>query len=189
MIRQISYSIRDRSPRKIRRSSKNKWFFIFIASLIIIISLNIYGYRKIKVRPKVTISSVPEISQSLKQSVPFDIYYPDQNKLPKGYVLDKNSLSTSKHAVVYTIKFESNKKLVVTVQAKSSDKDISDFYAHTMPLHIDVNTPIGKATIGAINLKNVVSLPTKTNSWLIISVPADTNQDQLKNVLQSFKKN
>jgi len=56
-----------------------------------------------------------------------------------------------------------------------------------MPLHTTLNTNVGVATIGALNNQSVVSLPTNTNAWLLITAPGNTNQDNLKTIIKSLE--
>src|SRR5262249_43557189 len=91
-------------------------------------------------------------------------------------------------AIGYAVNYGSNQKLIFTIQVKPSDDEISDFYKDSIPLHINVDTSVGKAAIGVANNQTIVSLPTKDQSWVLIAAPTDVNQDQLKQVANSIRK-
>ena len=128
---------------------------------------------------------------SLRKTVQFDVYYPDSKKLPVGYNLDRNSFSSNNQAILYTISGKTG-KINVSVQQRPSDSDIKGFYAVHLALRNNLSLPIGTAAIGAINnganLYSFVSIPTNTNAWIIVNGPANINQDDLKQILRSFKK-
>jgi hypothetical protein len=41
--------------------------------------------------------------------------------------------------------------------------------------------------MGAISDENVVSIPTNTNAWLIVTAPSDINQGSLDQVIKSVE--
>ena len=127
------------------------------------------------------------ISQQTAGLLGFDIYYPNQKLLPQGYTLNKNSFSDNDQAIIYTVSYGNNQKIVFSDQAKPSTDDLETFVAKNMPLSATYQTAVGKATIGAINAQSVVSLPTNTNAWLIITAPGNINQNQLNQLLNSIE--
>jgi hypothetical protein len=128
------------------------------------------------------------VPADVKQAVNFPVYYPQQDKLPAGYVLDTKSFVASDQAVIYAINYGDNQKLVVTVQKRPTDDELAVFYKNSIPIHKDVLTLTGKAAVGAVGEQTMVSLPTSDRSWLIMTGPADINRDQLTQVLQSIVK-
>lgn len=138
-----------------------------------------------------TKSIVPE---NIQKSVGFPIYYPDEKKLPAGYSLNKTSFSNPRNnGVTYFVSYDGSKKIVFSAQPKVSDQEMNLFYKSYIPLKTEVKTAIGKAEIGAYNnagkVTTLVSLPTEdSKTWLVITAPADINQSQLKQVLQSLRK-
>ena len=136
-----------------------------------------------------TISPVPK---DVSKKVSFIVYYPDPKKLPAGYTLDITSFSNpQKEAVLYSVKYDNNKKIVFSVQPKPSEDELQNFYSNYIPLRNQLDVSIGHAEIGAYNLKNdlktMVSLTTKTSTWLIITAPSDVNPDMLNQVLASLR--
>ncbi len=136
-----------------------------------------------------TISPVPK---DVSKKVSFIVYYPDPKKLPAGYTLDTTSFSNpQKEAVLYSVKYDNNKKIVFSVQPKPSEDELQNFYSNYIPLRNQLDVSIGHAEIGAYNLKNdlktMVSLTTKTSTWLIITAPSDVNPDMLNQVLASLR--
>lgn len=133
------------------------------------------------------------IPQSISNSVSFPVYYPDPKKLPTGYVLSPESFRVpQKDVVLYSVNYGKDKKLVFSVQPKPSDTYINNFHANYIPLHSDFQTSIGKAEIGAYNntgnLQTLVSMPADDRIWIVITAPADIDQNQLKQVLRSIMK-
>lgn len=125
---------------------------------------------------------------AIRQSVNFDIYYPDPAKLPAGYHLDTRSFSSNNLAVVYRVNYGNGQKLVFSDQEKPSDGDIQQFYAKHMPLHINVSTSVGTAAIGIIGTKAVASLPTNSNSWLLVTAPSNFDSNVFARVLRTIQK-
>lgn len=126
------------------------------------------------------------IPQSIRKQVDFHIYYPDQAKLPQGYSFNASSVSASDQAIVYRIDHNDKQALAVTVQKKPSLDDLESFVKRQLPLNIKEDTPIGDATIGGIDKQLVVSLPSDTNSWLIITGKSNFDKKVLKQILNSF---
>ena len=126
---------------------------------------------------------------SIRQAVSFPVYYPDQQKLPSGYNLNTSSFGLPvNNGVSYSVSYGGGKKIVFSVQAKPSESELQTFNSSYIPLRIEYETSIGQAKIGAYQSKTLVSLPVMNGPWIIITAPADINQDQLKSVLQSIRK-
>lgn len=156
----------------------------FIIILVIVIA--IIGASLAELHTRQNKSPIPT---SVSKSVSFSIYYPDPKKLPKGYVLDTNSFANPvKNGVSYTVSYGNNQKMVFSIQPKPSDSALKTFEGSYMPLRTAYQTPVGQAELGAYNSKTLVSLPTNSSTWIIITAPPNINQDQLKQVLQSIKK-
>lgn len=134
----------------------------------------------------ITHRSKNPVPLSVRQSVGFPVYYPDTKKLPDGYTFVADSFSASGQAVVYRINHGQD-HLVFTLQQKPSALDISNFYTAHMPLHLDFQTPSGTATLGVIGRQTVISLPTKSNTWILITAPTNMDQGQLEKVVQSIR--
>lgn len=132
-------------------------------------------------------SLVPKV---VRGKIDFPIYYPDPAKLPAGFVLDSSSFkSVSPEAVLYIVNYGTNKKLVFTVQKKPSDSELDNFNKQYIPIHRQVSTSVGTATIGAIGNQTVVSLPTKDSSWILMTGAPDMyNTSNLAQVLKAIRK-
>ena len=166
--------------RSTRKSINMRILFItvLILMIVVIIGLWIYEHK----------SSLP-VPQNISQLVSFPIYYPDPNKLPKGYKLDVKSFSAPlKNGVTYTVNYGNDNKIVFSVQPKPSADELLTFDGNFLPLRTSYQTAVGQAEIGAYNLKTLVSLPTNSSSWIIITAPPNINQDQLKQVLSAITK-
>jgi hypothetical protein len=108
-------------------------------------------------------------------------------------MLDLSSFSSPQQGtILYSVKYDTNKKIIFSIQAKPSDSEIQNFYTNYIPLRNHLKISLGNVEIGAYgtsdNLKTVASLPTNDGSWLIATAPPDINQNQLEQVLNSLKK-
>jgi hypothetical protein len=160
----------------LKRLSRTHLLFSIII-LIVIIAVGL----------KLFIPAYDPVPNSVQLAVNFQIYYPDQSKLPIGYTLEVHSFSASNQAVVYAIRNNLGQTLSVSVQSRPSAAQMSYFNTSIIALHTSLNTSIGTALIGAINSQTVVSLPVN-KSWILITAPGDISQSKLKQVIESFKK-
>ena len=132
------------------------------------------------------VSTYNPVPASIRESANFNVYYPNPNQLPLGYVLDTTSFESNNQAVLYTVSFGNNQHLIFTVQKKPSTSEIQGFYRVHLPLTISFKTNVGTAQIGVINNESIVSLPTNTNAWILMTAPLNANQAAIKQVLQSM---
>jgi hypothetical protein len=137
--------------------------------------------------------STSPVPGDVQRAVRFPVYYPDPKRLPAGYALDVHSFKAPvKDGVTYVVRYGTGKNIVFSVQSKPSDSDLQSFNASYIPLRNDYRTMVGQAEIGAYlsngRLQTLVSLPTDSNAWLIITAPPDINHDQLQQVLQALQK-
>jgi hypothetical protein len=176
-----------------QRGASKRWLLWIIVALVIAGAATgawLHWHPSKADSPPKSASPVPA---AVSQAVSFPVYYPDQAKLPTGYVLNSSSFKTPvKNGVTYSVSYGNNQKLVFSVQAKPSDSELESFKTNYIPLRIDYQTDIGQAEIGAYNnhgnTETLVSLPTNTNAWVIVTCPYDINQDNLKQVLSSLRK-
>jgi hypothetical protein len=122
----------------------------------------------------------------LADSVSFDLYYPDQKKLPDGYVADGSKASTNGQVVIYSVKYD-NKAIVLTIQKKPSMSDIENFYSKQLPIRNTITTRIGTATISSLNSQKFASVLTNGDSWIIITAPEDIDSQAFQQVVQSLR--
>jgi hypothetical protein len=133
------------------------------------------------------------VPRNLRQSVSFPVYYPDEHKLPKGFVLNESSFKTAqKGVIIFSIGQAGGQRLIISEEARPSDSTINDFIKNYTPLHSTVSTKLGQAQFGAFgnppNIRTIVSLPINKGPWLIITAPTTISQDDIKQILQSLKK-
>ena len=157
-----------------------------VVMLVIVISaLVVFIYQQVSVAPN-------PVPLNVRSKLDFPIYYPVLSKLPKGYTLNLKSFSyPTKNVLVFSVDYASNNKITFSEQKKPSATEIQAFYADYMPLRNNYQTPVGQAEISAYNnggstLETVVSLPTNTSTWIIITAPPNINQNQLDQVLSAI---
>jgi hypothetical protein len=126
------------------------------------------------------------VPTNIRRVTAFNIYYPNQIELPADYRLDTNSFSSNSQAVEYTVSHGISQHLIFTVQAKPSEADIQGFYHNHLPLTIPIKTSVGNAALGILNNETVISLPTNTNSWILMTAPTNIQQTQLKQVIRAM---
>lgn len=168
---------------KVKKNSKRRFFqylylLIFIAIISVIFTLFYAQRNKSPVPP------------NIKRGVNFQIYYPDQKKLPNGYKLNIKSFTKPRQDVIlYTVYYGNGKKLIFSVQPKPSDDEIQRFYSNYIPLRNQVQLNLGQAQVGSYGnpLKTVVSYPIDNGPWVIVTAPVDTDQNKLKQVLNTLK--
>jgi hypothetical protein len=173
---------RDELLRPSRKISKWPYITLGLGIIIILTGLTVWFVNK---QPTGTLPY--PISKSEAKRLGFDIYYPSQKLLPTGYTLDKGSFYITNQVIIYSVSYGTDHKIIFSDQAKPIYSQIQAFYTKDLPLNTTFQTSIGTATIGAINLETVVSVPTKTNAWLIATAPGDIDQNQLDQVIKALE--
>ena len=165
-----------------RSKSRNKMILMGIVGFFIV-SISTTGWFYLH-------NSTSPVPKNIVKAVEFPIYYPDQKKLPVGYTLDIDSFKLPlKNGVAYTVSYDNDKKIVFSVQPKPADTEIAAFNSGYIPLRIDFQTALGQGEIGVYKSQTLVSLPVTNGSWVVATAPADINQDQLKQVMSSLRRN
>jgi hypothetical protein len=150
--------------------------------------VGIWSHRQpVAIQKPINSSPVP---LAIAQSVNFPIYYPDPQKLPTGYSLNSSSFKyVPGQGIVYYVNYDNGKRLVFTLQKKPSNDELATFNKKYIPIHREVLTSLGTATIGGISGQTIVSLPTDNLTWIIITGPANIYAtDKLTQVVESLKK-
>ena len=113
--------------------------------------------------------------------------------MPPGYHLDTASFKSPETGVVlFSVSYGNARSMVFSETAKPSSDVLDKFNSSAIPVHTQINTPYGKAFIGAYgegkSLRTVASLPITNGPWLIVTAPSDINQDDLSKVLSALTK-
>ena len=178
---------------QIKRTVKilKRIIYTFLALILIaivgLVLAHEYSIHRTASKTKQTNTLTDPVPTSVRRSVSFNIYYPVQSRLPAGYILNTSSFTSNKLAVVYEVSAPNQQKLVFSLQQKPSTTDLQVFNSKYLPLHLTVTTGVGVAAIGVLNQKTLVSLPTNSNAWILITAPINTNQDQLSQVLNALR--
>lgn len=126
------------------------------------------------------------VPKDIRKNIPFSIYYPDQSKLPKGYTLQKASFTSPDSGVVlYAVTFPRG-KFVLSVQEKPDKEELDSFTNQRLPVRYTLSTPNGRATVGVLGNQLVASLPTNSDSWVIVTSPQNTRQAEMRSLLNSL---
>jgi hypothetical protein len=161
-----------------------KWYYLLTGLIILsaVVTIAVLIFTR---QPSGTLPY--PISKLTAEQLGFDIYYPNQKLLPGGYTLNKGSFETTNQVLLYSVSYGSGKKIIFSDQAKPSNTQIQAFYTRNLPLNTTLQVNIGLATIGAVNLQTVVSIPTNTNAWLIATAPGNIKQRNLDQVIKSIE--
>jgi flagellar basal body-associated protein FliL len=173
------------------RGQKKIIFIILCTALLITLAVCVSIFLRSTPKPKAANTS--PVPSAISQAVSFPVYYPNPEKLPSGYYLDKDSFKNPvKNGVAYSVSYGGNKKIVFSAQQKPSDNELQAFNSSYIPLRTDYQTKAGQAEIGAYNnhgtIETLVSLSTNSSTWLVVTAPYDINQDQLKKVLSAIQR-
>lgn len=175
-------------PKKAKSNNTFNKRNSFIALFVVLIAaLGFLYYFHHHTKHQTVNQSISPVPEKVSKGVNFPMYYTDPKLLPAGFSLNTSSFSSGNNAAVFSVKHGTN-KLVVTEQQKPTDQEIKTFYEHQMPIHTEIDTKVGVATVAALNMQNVVSLPTKDSTWLLITYPDNVTKDQLKQFLNSIHK-
>jgi hypothetical protein len=165
-----------KKTRRLKRPGKRAG----IVSLVVIVLLAGGGFAYHQLNQQKV------VPKALVKQMPFPIYYPDPKKLPAGYTIDKSSFnSPAKDVVLYAVDYKGG-KLVFSVQLKPSAVELNAFNTQRIPLHDTLKTSVGTAVIGAIGKQSIISLPTDTNAWVIVTAPYNTDQPKLSTILKNM---
>jgi len=135
-------------------------------------------------QPATSNSPVPA---NIRRAVGFAIYYPAATKLPPGYALRTNSFSMpASGVVVYQVDFPAG-HFAVSEEAAPSASDLANFNNQRLPVHYNLNTGLGTASVGVIGKQTVISLPTHNQTWILITGPQVTHQKDIQALVNSLQ--
>ena len=174
----------DEIKRILRVYRRAKKVGVALFAIVVIGTLGYFAYNFIG--NHIADNSCGPAPAAICKEASFTVYIPQANKLPVGYKLDTQSFSYGNQAVIYQINYGNNQHLAVSEEIKPSASDITAFYRQHMPLAFTSQTSSGTVTIGVINNEAVASLPTNTNTWILIAGPLDVSQATLKQTAQAL---
>jgi hypothetical protein len=114
------------------------------------------------------------------------LYCPDSKSLPSGVVSKTGEATYGRGAVVYSI-VDGTSTIAVSLQTKPDKEHLANFVPNIIPLHFDVETPIGKAQVGVSGNSFITSLPTSSTTWILVTGPKDYSLDKLTPILKTFR--
>ena len=167
-------------PQKTTRAKKGLWaskkqFFAglgFALALAALAAGGTYVYNLMR--------RVPDpVPASIRQAVNFPVYYPAQ--LPMGAYIDKKSFSESQGVVVFTVVYDTNKRLVFTEQAPPPDYDYQSLQGDAKKM----SSSIGDAYAGALGNNTAVTIH-NDKAWVIIGIPSEIDTSKLQTILNGL---
>lgn len=114
------------------------------------------------------------------------LYCPNETTLPSAVTSNVRHATTNNQTVIYDI-HDGSVTLAVSLQEKPSDAQLANFVQNLIPLHIDTQTTIGTAQTGVSNNRSLTSLPTPTDTWIIVTAPASYDTNRLVMILKAFQ--
>lgn len=174
-------------PKKITPQTPIRQYWILGGIIIIacLLAFILFAKTNHTAKQAPTISSI--VPEDMQKKVTFPVYYPNPDTLPTGYVLDKDSFSATNEVVLYSVNYDTDKKIVFTLQKKPATDELDIFYKNQIPLRTEIEVPLGKLAIGMLNNQRFLSLPTKTDVWLIITAPMEAEQGALLELAKNLK--
>jgi hypothetical protein len=170
----------DVAQSKPKLYAKRKIWIIFAISLLLVIALVLLTLWLRNREPAF-------FPKEVRQSVAFDLYYPNEKKLPQGFALDRASISTSSQVVLYSVNYGNNQRIAFTIQKKPPEKKLKSFYDQQLSKARELTTDIGTASLATLNEQSFASLPTKGNSWIIVTAPKNINQDHFRQAIETLR--
>ncbi len=162
---------------------QGRFALVMIAAALVIVWVAV-------VLAKQPISPIPV---AIQKAVSYPVYYPDPNRLPKGYSLNLKSIQlVNPKVVIFSLDGSHQQMIVFSEQASPGNATITRFESSYIPLHTTIWTPIGNAFSGAYNdgktIKTLVSLPISGGPWLIITAPDNISHQALQQILNALIK-
>lgn len=152
-------------------------FSILLMTIVLATVFSIFIFTKDKVEDP--------IPSSIKQKVGFSLYYP--TKLPDEFRFDEIAYDSEAKVVTYSYSATGGKRLYFSQQKKPDNFNFDDFRNKQLAGSTQLDTNLGKATIGLLQNQTTSSIVTD-DTWILISVGGDINIDQLKEVSQNLAK-
>ena len=119
-----------------------------------------------------------------QKEVNFPLYAP--SSLPEGFFYKQGGVSTSGSVVLYSLSFEQNKTLSVSIQAKPPNIDFNDFYNRILSNKSEVLSTQGKAVIGNNGERTIGSL-VNDKVWVVLNTQSHIKTNELSALLSSLK--
>lgn len=127
-----------------------------------------------------------DFSSSIRQATgSLQLYCLNASKLPRGVTTSLSDASFGNGALLYSVR-DGSSTLSVTLQHKPTKDQLANFTVNVIPLHFDVDTTIGKAQIGATKDQTIMSLPTASTTWILVSAPLNYSPDKLTQIAKAF---
>jgi hypothetical protein len=116
------------------------------------------------------------------------LYCIDEQPLPSGVSGSSKTATYGEGAVIYSLR-DNGSTLSLSLQKKPSEKELANFVANLIPLHLEIDNPVGKASVGVHSGQTLISLPTKgSDTWMLITAPADYDPDRATALLKHIVK-
>jgi hypothetical protein len=177
---ELMLEAQQRRSRLLRFSLQSKKVLIFVAAAVILIA-GISAVLLVHSKSSAQSSGIPN---DILTAANFPLYIPEE--LPKGYALDSNSYSSTREVVSYTITYNKDSKLLVSLQPIPANFDFDTFYEKSMKDASSVSTSVGNAKIGRMNGIETISLLTK-KTWVLITAPDGAADRDMSSIVKTLR--
>jgi hypothetical protein len=164
-------------PVKLNQGRRWLWSSVVLVTILVCLA---GGYILLhKSTPKTTIP----LPKDLKQTVAFPIYYP--TVLPSNYSYDPTKLSTTKDAIIYSLKYTNDRSLVFTEQSKPTAATINSIIEQMQDSKL-VSVTDGEASVGHYG-RNTLAVVTTNKTLILVQTTSDIDMEDLKTILKNLK--
>ncbi len=160
-----------------------KWV---ITGAIILACSSVVGIVVSKNRPP-SRAHACEFSENVRmQAGSLKLYCVDEQQLPAGLTGSSGSASYGKGAVVYALR-DGTKTVSISLQKMPSKNELANFVQNLIPLHLEVETSVGKAYFGVNNNKTLVSLPVRNSpTWILMTAPEEYSPERVIAIVKNI---
>lgn len=170
-------SLGEAQPKETGRRRLSSRYLVYPGVILAVVMLiGAFVYRQASIRPY----QYP-FSNDVQKQLDFRVIYP--TRLPKGYILDKKSVTVSDDTLLYSIKTPTG-EITVTQQAKPKNEIGVEF-----PQTKRLDVAVGKAIISRFKDSQTIISVTTTDSLVFFSTRADLPDDQAEDLVKNLRRN
>lgn len=123
-------------------------------------------------------------SKAMITAARFTLYEPVA--LPEGYVVDRQSITSTADVVTFTINTAQGKAAVVTEQPRPPQANLEAFYKDQLSDRKTYTTKVGQVTAGQFEGSQLAGIETK-DSWIIVRSVTQIDASTFQRITHSFE--